>query len=135
VCARGFATVGVICRVNLLWEQTQEVGTFSGRGRVNLHDTTVPLYYDDDDDFPRSKCIYIERNQRKSMYNRDFDDNPSRAMSLVFKSKIVILFLTGSKRVNMRQFSTRFDLYAGFLAGPQASRRSPRLVMTSHQIW
>jgi hypothetical protein len=40
------------------------------------------------------------------MYNLDFDDNPSRAMSFVFKSKIVILFLTGSKRVNLRHAST-----------------------------
>ena len=51
------------------------------------------------------------------MYNLDFDENPSRAMSFVFKSKIVILYLTGSKRVNSRRASTP---YAGFLAGVQS---------------
>jgi hypothetical protein len=48
------------------------------------------------------------------MYNLDFDANPSCAMSFIFKTKIVILFLTGSKRVNSRRASTP---YAGFLAG------------------
>jgi len=46
------------------------------------------------------------------MYNLDVDADRSRVMPFVFKSKIVILFLTGSKRVNSRYASTA---YAGLL--------------------
>jgi hypothetical protein len=51
------------------------------------------------------------------MYNLDFNENPSHAMSFIFKSKIIILFLTGSKCINSRHTSTS---YAGFLAGVEA---------------
>src|SRR6266851_3053758 len=54
------------------------------------------------------------------MYNLDLDANPSRAMSFVFKSKNVILFLTGSKHINSRHTSTS---YAGFLAGVEDCMR------------
>ncbi len=50
------------------------------------------------------------------MYNLDLNANPSCAMSFVFKSKNVILFLTRSKCVNSWHASTS---YAGFLAGNQ----------------
>jgi len=40
------------------------------------------------------------------MYNLDFNANPSRVMSFVFKTKIIILFLIGSKRVNLQHALT-----------------------------
>jgi len=76
------------------------------------------LSFDNINNFPRSRCIYIA-------YNLDFDANRSRVMSFVFKSKIVILFLTRSKRINSRHASTS---YAGFLAGHQIPCRSRLLV-------
>jgi hypothetical protein len=78
------------------------------------------LSFDNSNNFPRSKCIYIEGNRRKLIYNLDFDADRSRVMSFIFRSKIVILFLTGSKRVNLRHASTP---YAGFLAGPDCPRK------------
>ena len=66
------------------------------------------------------------------MYNLDFDENPSRAMSFVFKSKIVILYLTGSKHVNSQRASTP---YAGFLAGyKQRVRRGANTVVAPNVI-
>jgi hypothetical protein len=64
------------------------------------------------------------------MYNLDFVANRSRAMSFVFKSKIVILYLTGSKRVNSRCASTP---YAGFLAGGEEWK--PRPCTLARRAW
>jgi len=48
------------------------------------------------------------------MYNLDFNENPLHALSLVFQSKIVILFLTRSKRIDTLQSSTP-DFWLGVI--------------------